>query len=75
MWEARCLPETVDEVLPWVRSVAASALAAGATGAEVLRAEERLVLLTRWGAATAWVEPPELPATVVRAHAWAFEPA
>ena len=76
MWEARAQEGKADEVVAWAHAVAAEALVAGASAAEVLRSEDdRVVLVTRWPAPTSWEEPTVLPAAVVRAHAWPFEPA
>jgi hypothetical protein len=74
MWEARCEPGRTDEVVAWVRAVVVpDALEAGASTAEAFRAEDRVVLLTRWAGPSAWTEPAA-PASVARAHAWEFTP-
>jgi hypothetical protein len=78
MWEARCAAGRLDEAVAWVQQrVAAEALEAGAHTAEVFRSAadgaERVVLLTRWPAPTAWVEPVADPALVERSHAWPFD--
>jgi hypothetical protein len=76
MWEARCEQGKVDEVVAWAHLVAAEALVAGASGAEVYRSEqERVVLITRWTELTSWVEPSSAPSSVLRADAWPFTPA
>jgi len=76
MWEARAQEGRTDEVVAWAHLVAAEALVAGASAAEVYRSEqERVVLITRWAQPTSWVEPSSTPAAVVRADAWPFEPA
>ena len=72
MWEARCEEGRTDEAVVWTQSVAASALAAGAVGAEVFRSSDRVVLLTRWDADPSWVEPSPDPAVIARSHAWPF---
>lgn len=74
MWEARCVEGRTDDAVAWVqRRVAPDALEAGAHTAEVFRSEDRVVLLTRWPAHTAWVEPAPPQDLVARAHAWPFE--
>lgn len=74
MWEARCVEGRTDEAVDWVQQrVAPDALEAGAHTAEVFRSEDRVVLLTRWPAPTAWVEPAAPEELVARAHAWPFE--
>lgn len=74
MWEARCEDGRTDEVVAWVRGVVVpDALEAGATTAEAFRSTDRVVLLTRWAAATAWTEPQPPPGLVVRAQAWDFD--
>jgi hypothetical protein len=74
MWEARCEASRTDEAVVWVQHVVVpDALEAGASEAEVFRSEDRVVLLTRWPAPTAWVEPVPDPALVARCHAWPFE--
>ncbi len=76
MWEARAQEGKVDEVVAWAHAVAAEALVAGASGAEVFRSDDdRVVLITRWPVPTSWEEPTSTPASVVRAHGWDFEPA
>jgi hypothetical protein len=76
MWEARCEPGLVDDVLTWARAVGAEALLAGASAAEVYRSDEdRVVLITRWSGPTDWEEPTALPDAVLRAQAWPFMPA
>lgn len=76
MWEARCEPGLVDEVVTWARAVGAEALLAGASAAEVFRSrQDRVVLITRWQAATDWEEPDATPDAVLRADAWPFTPA
>ena len=73
MWEARVEPGRLAECLSWLRPVARSAEAAGATAAELFRAEGRAVLITRWPAPPEWREPEPPRGVVVRAHAWEFE--
>jgi hypothetical protein len=74
MWEARCVAGHISEAVAWVQQqVAADALEAGATTAEVFHSENRVVLLTRWPSPTAWVEPEPDPALVERCEAWPFE--
>jgi hypothetical protein len=73
-WEARCEPMRLDEAVAWVQQVVApDALEAGAHTAEVFRAEDRVVLLTRWPVVTSWAEPTPDPTLVARCHAWPFE--
>jgi len=73
MWEARCVEGRTDDAVAWVVETAApAARAAGATLTEVFRAEDRVVLISRWPSPTAWVEPEPDPALVARAHAWPF---
>jgi hypothetical protein len=72
MWEARVEAGREDDVLGWLRAtVVPGARAAGATRAELFRADERAVLITWWDGDGGWQEP-EPPTTVVRAHAWPF---
>jgi hypothetical protein len=76
MWEARVLPGMLDEALGWVRKeVVPSAVARGAESVAVCAADEpdvRVVVITRWATATAWVEPVPPPGLVSRSHAWPF---
>jgi hypothetical protein len=73
MWEARCAPGGTPAAVAWVQDVVVpAALGAGAEQAEVFRSEDRVVLITRWGAASDWVEPGA-PDVVARSHAWPVE--
>ncbi len=74
MWEARCEAGRTAEVVSWVQgTVIPDALEAGASTAEAFGSADRVVLLTRWPAATAWVEPAAPLGIVARSHAWDFE--
>jgi hypothetical protein len=74
MWEARCEPGRLDDVVAWVRAtVVPDALEAGASTAEAFRSEDRVVLITRWAAVTGWSEPAAPAGLVARSHAWDFE--
>lgn len=73
MWEARCVPGRVDEVVAWARAtVVPDALEAGASTAELFRSADRVVLVTRWPVSSTWTEP-QPPDAVARAHGWEFE--
>ena len=74
MWEARCEPGRTPDALGWVQAtVVPEATRAGATGAEVFRSEDRVVVITRWPAESAWTEPQPPAGLVARSHAWPFE--
>ena len=74
MWEARCEAGRTDDAVAWVQGVVVpDAVEAGASGAEVFRSQDRVVLITRWPSGTTWTEPAPDPAVVARCHAWPFE--
>ena len=74
MWEARCEPGRTADALAWVQvTVVPAATRSGATGAEVFRSEDRVVVITRWPQESAWTEPEPPAGVVARSHAWPFE--
>jgi hypothetical protein len=80
-WEARVAPGRLADAIEWVRAdVLPVALAAGASGAEVVHAEAdpatgnpaRVVVLTRWSFDPEFVEPDPDPEVIPRSHGWTF---
>jgi hypothetical protein len=80
-WEARVAEGRLLDAVEWARAeVLPVALAAGATGAELVQSDAdpatanpaRIVVLTRWSFEPEFVEAEPDPAIVERAHAWNF---
>jgi hypothetical protein len=76
MWEARAEPGRLGELTRWLDgSVVPAARVAGATGHELVVAEEpepRAVLVTRWPGSPEWSEPAPPDGLAVRWHGWTF---
>jgi hypothetical protein len=80
-WEARVAQGRLPDAVEWARAeVLPVALAAGATGAELVQSDAdpatgnppRIVVLTRWSFEPEFVEADPDPEIVERAHAWNF---
>jgi hypothetical protein len=78
MWEIRAAPGALDDLVDWVFDVAlvAAGLRDGYEGSDVFRSDEqdRVVVITRWAAATADLPEPPEELAARPAYSWDFEP-
>jgi hypothetical protein len=80
-WEARVAEGRLADAVEWARAeVLPVALAAGATGAELVQSDPdpatgnpaRIVVLSRWSFEPEFVEAEPDAALIERSHAWNF---